>query len=70
MLAADIVPSLVRGMGTLNKPEAMVALQNFVLNGGIISIDVLPLMTGNVARLGEAFSASHMPINVNVMHRY
>jgi hypothetical protein len=70
LLGADIVPSLVRGTEPLNKPEAIVALQNFVLNGGMISIDVLPLMTGNMAWLNEAFIAGHMPINVDVMHRY
>lgn len=70
LLGADIVPSLVRGIEPLNKPEAIVALQNFVLNGGMISIDVLPLMTGNMAWLNEAFIAGHMPINVDVMHRY
>lgn len=70
LLGADIVPSLVRGIKPLNKPEAIVALQNFVLNGGMISIDVLPLMTGNMAWLNEAFIAGHMPINVDVMHRY
>jgi hypothetical protein len=36
----------------------------------MISIDVLPLMTGNMAWLNEAFIAGHMPINVDVMHRY
>jgi hypothetical protein len=70
LLGADIVPSLVRGIEPLNKPEAIVALQNFVLNGGMISIDVLPLMTGNMAWLNEAFIAGYMPINVDVMHRY
>ena len=70
LLGADIVPSLVRGIEPLNKPEAIVALQNFLLNGGMISIDVLPLMTGNMAWLNEAFIAGHMPINVDVMHRY
>ena len=70
LLGADIVPSLVRGIGPLNKPEAIVPLQNFVLNGGMISIDMLPMKTGNVARLGEAFIAGHMPLNVDVMHRY
>ena len=44
------------------------AVQNFILNGGMLSVDISPVTTGNAARMTEAFIAGKLPISVSVMH--
>jgi hypothetical protein len=68
MLAASAVPAAVASVMPLDTPETIVAVQNFILNGGTLSVDISPVTTGNAARMTEAFTAGELPISISVMH--
>jgi hypothetical protein len=68
MLAASAVPAAVTGMIPLDTPETIGTVQNFILKGRTLSVDISPVTTGNAARMPEAFTASELPISISVMH--
>lgn len=70
MLAASAVPPAVAGMIPLDTPEMIEAVQNFILKGGTLSVDISPVTNGNAARMPEAFTASELPISISVMHSH
>jgi hypothetical protein len=49
-------------------PETIGVVQNFILKGGTLSVDISPVTTGIAARMHGAFTASKLPISISVMH--
>ena len=68
MMAASAVPAAVAGMMPLDTPETIGAVQNFILKGGTLSVDISPVTTGNAAWMTEAFNAGKLPVSISVMH--
>ena len=68
MLAATAVPAAVASIMPLDTPQTIGAAQNFILNGGTLSVGISPVTTGNAARMTKAFTAGELPINNPVMH--
>lgn len=68
MLAASTVPEAVAGMMPLDTSETIGAVQNFILKGWTLSVDISSVTTGNAARMTEALTAGELPISISVMH--
>ena len=68
MLAASTVPEAVAGMMPLDTSETIGAVQNFILIGWTLSVDISSVTTGNAARMTEALTAGELPISISVMH--
>ena len=51
ILADSAVPAAVADMMPLDPAETIGAAQNFILNGGTLSVDISPLTTGKAARM-------------------
>ena len=68
MLAASAVPAAVAGMIPLDTQETIAAVQNFILKGETLSVDISQVTIGNAARMPAVFTTSELPISISVMH--